>query len=360
MRRLNSRQRQGRRETGSAGFVWRLAAAGVFACLMVAAPPGVQATFSGAPGKIAFQSTRAGGLSVWLANSDGSGLRQFTPGGSDRRPSRGQFAPAISRNGRVVAYVASKETRDQTWRNIFVKRIGVRDVRRSGRKVLRRPLPSAIDSVAFFPNGQIVFSAVIHGRGGPDFELYAIRLNGRRLRQLTSNRVQDVEPNVSVGGLIAFSQINVVGRPGLAVFGPANLAVLRPHWKGRRLLTRGRARDRDPSFAPYGNRVAFERSFRNNRVQPRIAEISVRRGGSRLVLAGERRGGGFDYPGDPSFSPEGGEIAVERTQTSIFDEPSFNPDLFAIDRRGLILRKVTGLAGDYDTKPDWGPAPRRR
>jgi Tol biopolymer transport system component len=329
------------------------------ATLLTLAPQIADAAFPGRPGKIAFQSTRAGGLSIWLVNPDGSGLRQFTPGDSNRRPSRRQFAPAISRNGRGVAYVASRASRKGSWRNIFVKGIGVREVRRSGRKVLRRPLRSAIDSLAFFPNGSLVFSAVIHRRGGPDLELYAIRPNGRGLRQLTFNRVQDVEPSVSIGGLIAFSQVNAVGRPGLAVFGPADTAVIRPRWRARRLLTRGPARDRRPSFAPSGNRVAYERSFADNRVPTRIAESAVASGHSRLVLAGERRGGGFDYPGGPAFSPGGEAIAIERTQVSIFDEPSFNPDLYAIDRGGQVLSRITGLANDYDSHPEWGPAPRR-
>lgn len=335
-------------------------------CALLAAatlsPAGADATFPGRPGKIAFQSTRAGGLSVWLVNPDGGGLRQFTPGGGgNRTPTMRQFSPAISRDGRRVGYVASRDTRKGSWRNIFIKGIGVRDPRRAGRAVLRRPLRSAIESVAFFPSGRaLVFSAVIHGRGGPDFELYSVRPNGRGLRQLTFNRVQDVEPDVSVRGLIAFSQVNELGRPGLVVSGPADAAVIRPRWRARRLVTRGPARDRAPSFAPFGNRIAYERTFRNNRVPARIAESSVRGKGSRLVLAGERRGGGYDYPGNPAFSPAGNRITVERTQTSIFGEPSFNPDLFAIDRAGRILRRIAGAADDYDSNPDWGPAPRRR
>jgi dipeptidyl aminopeptidase/acylaminoacyl peptidase len=327
-------------------------------CLLATAA-GAEAAFPGQPGKIAFQSTRAGGLSIWLVNPDGSGLHQFTSGDGNRQPRLRQFSPTISADGRRIAYVASQEIGERTWHNVFVKGIGVRDRQRPGRKVLRRPLPSAINSVAFFPSGRrLVFSAIVHRRGGPDFELFAIGVDGRGLRQLTFNPIQDAEPTVSSNGLIAFAQVNATGTPRFGVpAGPSDIAVLRPSWPASRLVTRGPAEDREPSFSPDGRRIAYGRRSANDRTE--IAEITLGSDRSRLVRRGEERDGGSEYVGSPAFSPTGDRIAFDSTRYNFFEEPSFNADVFEIPLDGSGMRRITGLADHYDTEPDWGPAPRR-
>jgi Tol biopolymer transport system component len=313
------------------------------------------ATFPGRPGPIAFQSTRAGGLSIWLVNPDGSGLRQFTSGDSSRNPRVRQYAPAISPNGRRVAYVSSQERNGRIWRNLFIKGIGVRALNNPGRKVLRHPSPRPIESVAFAAGGhRLVFSAVPR-RGGPDFELFTVRLGGASLRQLTHNRVQDIEPTVSRRGLIAFSQLYDRGRPPLALFGHSKIALIRPGWRSRRLLTHtGRdGEDRDPSFAPAGDRVVHGRDFRTRSKPGRIMEANLSSNRSRAVFIGVDGRNGFDEPHNPAFSPSGRTIVFDRTFSNEFGQIT-NPDLFEIGRDGRGLRYVTGLEGEYDTEPDWG------
>lgn len=321
------------------------------------------AAFPGAPGAVAFQSTRAGGLSIWLVNPDGSGLRQLTPGGGDRRPRLRQYEPAISPSGRRVAYVGSREAGGRSWSNLFVKGIGVRALNDPGRKVLRRPSSRRIESVAFSPGGRrLVFSAVPK-RGGPDLELFTIRLTGYGLRQLTHNRVQDFEPTVSRGGLIAFSQLYDRGRPPLALFGRANIALIRPGWRGRKLLTfaaRGGGEDRNPSFGPSGNWLVHERSFLNGSSPGQIRETHLRSHRSRSLFTGKQGRAGFDEPHNPAYSPSGESVVFDRTVQDAFGQIT-NPDLFEIGRNGKNLRHVTGLADEYDTEPDWGSEkPRTR
>jgi Tol biopolymer transport system component len=316
------------------------------------------AAFPGGPGPIAFQSTRAGGLSVWLVNPDGGGLRQFTPGDNSRNPRVRQYAPAISPNGRRVAYVASQERNGKTWRNVFVKGIGVRALNNPGRRVLRHPSPRPIESVAFAPGGRrLVFSAVPR-RGGPDFELFTVRIGGGGLRQLTHNRVQDIEPNVSRRGLIAFAQLWDRGRPPLALFGRSNIALIRPGWRGRKLLTHtGRnGEDRDPAFAPAGNRVVHGRDFRDRSKPGRIMEADLNSNRSRAVFIGVDGRNRLDEPQSPAISPDGKTIVFARTFNDEWGQIT-NADLYEIGRDRQGLRYVTGLDGEYDTEPDWGARP---
>lgn len=318
------------------------------------------AAFPGQPGPIAFQSTRAGGLSIWLVNPDGSGLRQFTPGDANRNSRLRQYEPAISPSGGRVAYVASQEVKGNTWRNLFVKGIGVRALNNPGGKVLRSPSPRPIESVAFAPGGRrLVFSAVPR-RGGPDFELFTVRLGGRGLRQLTHNRVQDIEPTVSRRGLIAFAQVLERDKPGLAVFGPSNIALIKPSWRGRRLLTKvasRRGEDRNPTFAPFGNRLAYERDFPSRSKPGRILETGLNSKATRALFIGVSGGSSrFDEPHNPVFSPSGKTVVFDRTFTDEWGLIT-NADLYEIgrDRRGL--RFVSGLEEHYETEADWG---RRR
>jgi Tol biopolymer transport system component len=316
------------------------------------------AAFPGRPGPIAFQSTRAGGLSVWLVNPNGSGLRQFSEGGGGgRKPRLRQYSPAVSPNGRRIAYVSSRVTGNGVWSNLFVKGIGVRGLNNPGVKVFRRPSPRGIESVAFAPGGRrVVFSAVPRG-GGADFEIFTIRFDGRALRQLTHNQVQDIEPTFSRSGLIAFAQLHDRGRPPGALFGRANIAVIRPGWRGRQLLTfaaRGGGEDRNPSFAPFGSWVAYERTFPDRRSPGQINETRLGSHRSRTLFVGRPEPGGFDEPHNPAYSPDGDSVVFDRTVYDAIGQIT-NPDLFQVERSGKAVHYVTGLQGEYDTEPDWGP-----
>jgi len=317
------------------------------------------AAFPGRAGPIAFESTRAGGLSIWLVGPNGDGLRQFTPGGGgDRRPRFRQYAPASAPDGRHIAYVGSKEAGDRTWSNLFVKGVGVRGLNQPGRRVLRQATPRRIDSVAFAPGGRrLVFSAQPR-RGDPDLELFSVRLGGAGLRQLTHNQVQDIEPNVSRSGLVAFTRLYLRGRPPVALFGPSNIALIRPSSGGSRLLTfaaRSGGEDRSPSFAPRGNWVVHERSFPDSSSSGQINEAQLSSHRSRTLFVGDPERGGFDEPHNPAYSPAGDSVVFDRT---IRDEAGqiTNPDLYVVGRDRKGLRYLTGLEGEYDTDPDWAPA----
>jgi hypothetical protein len=326
------------------------------ALIAIVAPASASAAFPGEPGPIAFQSTRAGGLSIWLIESDGGGLRQFTPGGGgDRKPRALQYAPSISPDGRRLAYVGAETRNGQTWSNLFVKGIGVRALNEPGRPVLRRPMRRRIESVAFDGSGRrLVFSAV--PSAGGDFELFSVGIDGGGIRQLTRNDIQDIEPSVSRGGLVAFTQLADRGRPPLALFGRSNLALIRPGSGAAHLLTHGPDENRDPDFAPSGTRVLYEHYSRSGSGAGRIDEIVLRSLRSHTIFNGSRQGTTFDDPHSPAFSPAGEDLVFDRTVRDDLGQ-IVNPTLFVLGGDGP--RTILDSNGEYDTDPNWGPKPRR-
>jgi Tol biopolymer transport system component len=339
------------------GAVWRTLATPLALVLIAIVVPGsASAAFPGKPGPIAFQSTRAGGLSIWLTEPDGGGLRQFTPGGGgDRKPRALQYAPSISPDGRGLAYVGAETRNGQTWSNLFVKGIGVRALNDPGRAILRRPTRQRIESVAFTASGRgLVFSAV--PSDGGDFELFSVHIDGGGLRQLTRNDIQDIEPSASRGGLVVFTQLFERGSPPQALFGRSNLALIRPDRRTPRPLTHGPDEDRDPDFAPSGTRVIYEHYSRGGSGAGRIDELLLRSLRSHTIFNGSRQETTFDDPHSPAFSPSGGSIVFDRT---VRDELGqiVNPTLFVLG--GDDLRALLDSNGEYDTDPSWGPKPRR-
>jgi len=335
---------------------WRaLAAPLALTLIAITVPTSASASFPGEPGPIAFQSTRAGGLSVWLVEPDGGGLRQFTPGGGgDRKPRALQYAPSISPNGRHLAYVGAETRNGKTWSNLFVKGINARALNDPGKAVLRRPTSRRIESVAFDGSGRrLVFSAV--PSGGGDFELFIVRTDGGGLKQLTRNDIQDIEPTVSRGGTIVFAQLQESGSPVQALFGRSNLALIRPGGGAARPLTHGPNEDRDPDFAPSGTRVLYEHYSRSGSGAGRIDELVLRSLRSRTIFNGSRQETSFDDPHSPAFSPSGGDLVFDRTVRDDLGQ-IVNPTLFVL--AGNAPQVILDSNGEYDTDPNWGPKPR--
>jgi Tol biopolymer transport system component len=325
--------------------------------LLALTPSRSRAAFPGAPGPIAFQSTRAGGLSIWLIGADGGGLRQFTVGGGGGpRPVMTQYSPSISPDGRSVAYIGSEERSGTTWRNLFVKPIGVRDTKLAGHPVLAHPTRRAISSVTFAPGARrLVFSAV--PANGGDLELFSVGTDGRGRRQLTRNDIQDIEPTVSVTGRIAYGRLLESGTPERALFGHSNLALLVPGHSAPRPLTRGPNEDRDPDFAPSGRNLVFERYSRGGSGAGAILRLDLASRRSQTILAGERNGSTFDDPHSPAVSPSGAEIVFDRTLSDEFGQIS-NPGLYKVSASGRRLSRLLEPVEAYDTDPSWGTRPR--
>lgn len=144
-------------------------------------------------GWIAFFSEHYDPGSVWIVRPDGSGLERLAPGGE---------YPTWSRDARFVAY-GDLVTRDIA----LVRRDG-----RGGKRILARH--RAYDmSPSFAPGGRaIAFDSQrgykrVRERGiGPEFEIYRVGTNGRRVVRLTKDRVEDRFPDYGPDGRIVWSR----------------------------------------------------------------------------------------------------------------------------------------------------------
>lgn len=237
-----------------------------------------------------------------------------------RVASRG-FRPRWSRDGTLIAittetavFVMSQDGRHR--RRIFRRRSGgesllsvawspdsrrlavatnevyVIDVRRRRpwRQVTaERPRSVLVDSeVSWSPNGhRLAYVAQPYDPG--DNDIYTATRNGKRLRALTQNWVEERHPVWAPdGSRIAYTEYD--GRRGV-------IAVLRP---GRERLPSLITDGENPAWSPDGGMIAFDRGGD-------LHVIAPGGGGERVVLAGPRR------DSDPDWSPDGGRLVFVRT-----------------------------------------------
>jgi TolB protein len=184
-------------------------------------------------------------------------------------------------------------------------------------------------------NGAIVFSSDRDG----DYELFTIRADGRGLRRLTRNRVDDRCPAWSPDGRrVAFSRERERG---------SDLFVLRLGGSHPRRVLRSPGWDGCPAWSPDGRRLAFHRLVMNTEPTKRIQDIyTVRldgRGLRRLTVEGS------------SFNPSwsmGNRIAWHYRA----DILGFY-DIFTMKHDGSDRRRLTTNANNSD--PNWSPDGRR-
>ncbi|MEZ5099203.1 MAG: hypothetical protein R3C15_05255 [Thermoleophilia bacterium] len=197
---------------------------------------------------------------------------------------------------------------------------------------LAAALAAPLAAHAAFPgaNGLIAFSRT----AGSDSEIAVVRSDGSGLRELTRNRVSDVEPAWSADGRrIAFSSNRE--RPL-----DWDIWVMRADGSGVRRVTSHRAADRDPTWSPDGTRLAFSSDRDRGDVDIWVVPAG---GGQATRLAGAR---GLDV--DPAWSPDGTRVVFAS------DRDGGNFDLWVVNADGSGETRLTGGPG-MDLSPSWSP-----
>ena len=199
---------------------------------------------------------------------------------------------------------------------------------------------------------RIVFASDrITGRGAQnpegDLEIFTMNPEGKKLRQLTSNAVDDFDPDFSSDGKISFVSQNV--QPSNPE-GDSEVYVMNPDGSDPRNLTNttGNVSDQDPHFSADGQEIAFT-SFGK---QPSNAEGDFEVYLMKVDGSGQRNltnnAGLSEFVSD--YSSDGREIAF----SSFGVQPS-NPEgdfeIYLMNADGANQRNVTNTAGsisDFD------------
>lgn len=279
----------------------------------------VVGAFTGRPGvsstEVAFISNRDGAKELYIADVDGSNLRQVT-----RNRTLNEF-PSWGPDGDTLLYTSYRENRQP---GLFVL---VRGGRSPGRvfKSLRPGAPQYRGVID--PSGQRV--AVVVSIDGAT-KIFALDRDGRNPRQLTTGNSLDVSPSWSPDGRqLAF----VSDRSG----GP-QVYVMNADGSNPRRLTFQGGYNTGAAWSPDGKWIAYE----------------------------SRVGGQFDVW---LIDPDGNTNAPLIENPASDESPAWSPDsrklLFSSKRRGRAAlyivdidggapRRITQGEGD-DSSPAWGP-----
>jgi Tol biopolymer transport system component len=307
-----------------ARLAFALAAVTALSALTAGAAAG--SAFPGENGRIVFQSTRDGRAEIYSMNADGTDETRLTntPGGNSE--------PSFSPDGRTIVF---RSNRDGNAEIYTMNADGTGE-----RRITNNPAPDTKPS--FSPGGQgIVFLRAVERYPS----IWVMDVDGSNERRLTNSPpFGEGEPTFSpTGGRIAFaggtsaflSDIFIMDTDG------ANrtdlLAPLPPNHVLRNSV------NRDPSFSPDGQTLAFASAFENSG-QSAIYTMNVPFfvNPTRLVFNASQ----------PAFSPDGTKIVFRGESQVAVEIHVMNRD--GSDERALTTRS----AGTSDALPNWGPRPR--
>jgi Tol biopolymer transport system component len=272
------------------------------------APSGFGSAWSPGGARIAFTgSADDGSRRLWVMSQTGSGLRRITNLRAQQAVGGPAFDPDWSPSGR---------------RLVFSYGFDIYTVRAdgSGRRRLTDRGGSAHDDwdPAWSPNGRVI----VFTRDG---RLYRMRPNGRRLRLLGRGDEADWSPSAR---RIVFTVEQRNGR--------GDLFVMKADGSDRRRLTRTRANESRPAWAPSGRTIAFGR--RNS-----LWTIDPDGSDARRIVGSAR---------EPAWSPAGTFLAFSRGRSGEHvgeEEGAFA--LFRMRRDGTGVTRLLTPEFDRDVAP---------
>lgn len=192
-------------------------------------------------GRLVFQSTRAGGVHLFVAKLDGSEVRQITSGPREDR------TPKWSPDGRSIVFAGNLDGNEDVW---IVDADG-RNARNVSRNLASDSHPS------WSPDGKRIVFCSTRGDGEND-DVYIVNVDGSGLVRLTDNGLDwDTFPSFSPDGKrIAFRRLLRQRTPAGTL---VNSEVMSMNADGTDVvnLSKHALFDGWPAWSPDGRRIAF-------------------------------------------------------------------------------------------------------
>jgi TolB protein len=214
--------------------------------------------------KIAFIATRSGKKEVYVADCDGSNVRQLT---HDNTIS---VHPSLSPNGDRIAYTGYQSG----YADVYLIDLG------NGARSRIVNFPGTNSGAAFSPNGERL-ALTISKDGNP--ELYTVGANGGGAHRLTHTRAVESGPTWSPDGSEIIYSFDGAG-------GPQLYRISAGGGEGQHLST-GYGYCTEPSWSPDGKKVAF--NVRSGG-EFQIAILDLGGGGAQIASNGEDPAWGAD------------------------------------------------------------------
>jgi TolB protein len=229
------------------------------------------------PERVVYESLRTGDSEVWSVTPEGTQQRNLT-----KSPSTEDVTPAVSPDGKQVAFVRGAGERGALW---------IMNADGSGQRPLGTGAGSALNP-AWSPQGdRIAYSRLARG----DWDIVVTTLSGVR-SPVTSGTGDDVDVSWSPDGkLLVFPRLSK---------GTSDLWTVDPDVrKPERLTTTSRVAELAPAWSPNGREIAYDAAV-GGRYDLFALDVATRK--PRRIT------NDANDDGEPAWSPDGQRIAFRR------------------------------------------------
>jgi TolB protein len=192
-------------------------------------------------GRIVFQSNRAGGSKLFVAQSDGANLRQITAGPSV------DVTPKWSPDGKLIAFASTRDGDEDIW-IVDVAGNNLRNVTRH---------PGSDSHPSWSPDGKRIVFCSTRGDGEND-DIYIVNVDGTTITRLTDNGLAwDTFPSFSPDGARVLFRRLLRQRTSEGTLVNSEIMTMRADGSDVVNLTRNAWFDGWPAWSPDGRRIVF-------------------------------------------------------------------------------------------------------
>ena len=262
--------------------------------------------------QIAFVGNATGKKEIYLADFDGSNIRQMT------RDHHLNLAPAWSPNGKKISYVGYKRGNPDLYTMDLITKVGEPISMRPGLNV----------APTYSPKGDTLAATLSFTDNS---ELYLLDARGEIVEQLTNGWSMSVSPSWAPDGKKLAYVSNRAGKPQVYVLDLAT--------KRSTCVTFEGDYNTSPAWSPRGDRILYAGLH-----DGRFDIFMINPDGTEL----RQLTGGEGNNENPCWSPDGRLILFQSDRRG-------SPTLWVMQANGTDQRRLRLNLGGSQTEPDWSP-----